>query len=111
VNAPEAITLFIEDGHVRGLSPRTLEHNRQLLDRFAEWSASHGVPDLRDLTLAHLPAYRRDLESRRGHGGRTISIAHVNRHIGSSANCCASSSSADSSSPTSPHKSPNSKTP
>ncbi len=81
VNAPEAITLFIEDGHVRGLSPRTLEHNRQLLDRFAEWSASHGVPDLRDLTLAHLPAYRRDLESRRGHGGRTISIAHVNRHI------------------------------
>ena len=81
MNIREAITLFLEDGRVRGLAPRTLEHTRLLLDRFAEWSECRGVPDVRDITLAHLPAFRRDLESRRGHGGRTISIAHVHRHI------------------------------
>jgi integrase/recombinase XerD len=81
MNFKDAIALFVEDGRVRELSPRTLEHYRMFLDRFAEWSECRGVPDVRDVTLEHVLAFRRSLDGRQGPGGRKTTVTYRNRHV------------------------------
>ena len=71
----DAIDLFIEDGRVRELSPRTLEHYRMFVERFAKWSECWNVADIRDVTLEHVLAFRRSLDERK------ITVAYRNRHV------------------------------
>ena len=68
-----AISLFIEDGRARGLSPRTLSQYRASLGRFAEWAGCRGVDDVRDATLEHVLDFRRSLDARRATDGRQTS--------------------------------------
>ena len=71
----DAIDLFIEDGRVRELSPRTLEHYRMFVERFAKWSECWNVADIRDVTLEHVLAFRRSLDERK------ITVSYRNRHV------------------------------
>lgn len=76
-----AISLFIEDGRARGLSPSTLSQYRASLGRFAEWCECRGVDDARDATLDHILDFRRSLDARRASDGRQTTIAYRNRHV------------------------------
>jgi len=77
----QAIDIFIEDGRVRELSPRTLEHYRMFLERFAEWCAIHGIGDVREVTLSHVLDFRKQLDRRNGPGGKPNSVTYRNRHV------------------------------
>lgn len=81
----DAIELFIEDGRVRGLSPRTLATYRLYLGRFAQWVEGRGVDDVRDVTLEHVLGFRRSLDALPGkHQGpksRTTTAAYRNVNV------------------------------
>lgn len=77
----EAIAIFIEDGRVRQLSPRTLVHYRMFLERFAEWCAIRGIGDVREVTLSHVLDFRQRLDRRKGPGGKPNSVTYRNRHV------------------------------
>lgn len=77
----EAIDIFVEDGRVRELSPRTLDHYRMFLERFAEWCTIHGVDDVREVNLNHVLDFRKRLDHRKGPGGRPNSVSYRNRHV------------------------------
>ena len=77
----DAIALFVEDGRVRELSPRTLESYRMFLERFAQWSECRGVTDVRDVTLEHVLEFRRSLDGWQGPGGKKTTISYRNRHV------------------------------
>ena len=77
----DAIDLFVEDGRVRELSPRTLDHYRMFLERFAEWAECRGVSDARDVTLEYVLEFRRSLDGRQGPGGKKTTVAYRNRHV------------------------------
>ena len=77
----EAIEIFVEDGRVRELSPRTLDHYRMFLERFAEWCSMHGVNDVREVNLSHVLDFRKRLDHRKGPGGKPNSVSYRNRHV------------------------------
>jgi integrase/recombinase XerD len=77
----EAIDIFIEDGRVRELSPRTLAHYRLFLERFAEWCSIRGIGDVREVTLSHVLDFRKRLDRRKGPGGNPSSVTYRNRHV------------------------------
>jgi len=81
VRFEESIDIFIEDGRVRELSPRTLDHYRMFLERFAEWCSFRHVHDVRDVNLAHVLDFRKHLTRRRGPGGSPNSVSYHNRQI------------------------------
>ena len=81
MNFKDAIALFVEAGRVRELSPRTLNHYRMYLDRFADWSEGRGVPDVRDVTLEHVLEFRRSLDGKQGPGGKKTTVSYRNRHV------------------------------
>lgn len=77
----EAIDIFVEDGRVRELSPRTLDHYRMFLERFAEWCSFHHIDDVRDVNLSHVLDFRKQLDRRKGPGGKPNSVTYRNRHV------------------------------
>lgn len=74
-----AISLFIEDGRARSLSPRTLKQYGASLGRFAEWCECRGVDDVRDATLEHVLEFRWSLDARRATDGRQTTVTYRNR--------------------------------
>lgn len=76
-----ALALFAEDGRMRELSPRTVEHYAMYSEHFAEWAQCRGITDIREMTLEHVLEFRRSLDSRKGLSGRKTSVGYRNRHV------------------------------
>lgn len=72
---------YIESCRLRGLSPRTIAHDRLLLNHFADYCAGHHVNDLREATLQTLLDFRRWIGQRRKPNGEPTSVQHANRHL------------------------------
>lgn len=81
----EAINLFLEDGRVRGLSPRTLQSYRIYCERFARWAEDRGAGDVRDVTLEHVLEFRRSLDAvpgrHRGPKRRPTTVTYRNVNV------------------------------
>ena len=77
----EAITLFIEEGRSRALSPKTLLFRSLLLGRFAHYCEIQHVNDVRNVTLDTILAYRRYLAQRKKPNGDLLDLRYQNRHI------------------------------
>ena len=76
-----AIDLFIENGRVRRLAEKTLSNHRLFLERFADWCLMHHTHDPRSVTLEHILAFRRSLQTRKRPGDQPLSASYINVHI------------------------------
>ena len=77
----KAIDIFVEDGRVRELSPRTLYQYRIFLERFAHYCELRHVDDVREVNLDHVLDFRKQLNRRKGPGGKPNSVTYRNRHV------------------------------
>ena len=77
----EAINIFIEDGRVRELSPHTLNQYRIFLERFAHYCGLCHFDDVREVNLPHVLDFRKQLDHRKGPGGKPNSVTYRNRHV------------------------------
>ena len=77
----DAIVVYVEAARTRHLAERSIEHDKLMLEHFADWSATHGLADMREAAENTLIEYHRWLRKRRRTTGEIISVKYQNRHL------------------------------